>query len=208
MRCIMPGVEMLVKAGFVDENAIGIQGHSWGGYQIAYMITQTNKFKAAAPGALVSNMFSAYNGIRWGTGIPRQFQYERTQSRIGATPWDATDKFIENSPLFAVKNVQTPVLMLHNDNDDAVPWYQGIEFYLSLRRLGKEVYFFNYNGEFHGLRKRQNQKDYSRRMKEFFDHKLKGAPAPAWMKDGIRYLDREKEKEQYRQQISEEAANR
>lgn len=202
MRCIMPGVEMLVKSGFVDENAIGIQGHSWGGYQIAYMITQTNKFKAAAPGALVSNMFSAYNGIRWGTGIPRQFQYERTQSRIGASIWDAPDKYIENSPLFYAKNVQTPVLMLHNDNDDAVPWYQGIEFYLSLRRLNKEVYFFNYNGEFHGLRKRQNQKDYSRRMKEFFDHKLKGAPAPEWMKTGIPYLQREKEKEQYRPQVA------
>jgi dipeptidyl aminopeptidase/acylaminoacyl peptidase len=201
MRCIMPGVESLVKAGFVDENAIGIQGHSWGGYQIAYMITQTNKFKAAAPGALVSNMFSAYNGIRWGTGIPRQFQYERTQSRIGATIWDAPDKFMENSPLFHIQKVQTPVLMLHNDNDDAVPWYQGIEFYLSLRRLNKEVYFFNYNGEFHGLRKRQNQKDYSRRMKEFFDHKLKGAPAPEWMQKGIPYLQRDKEKEQYRPRV-------
>ena len=198
MRSVMPGVEAVVKAGFVDENAIGIQGHSWGGYQIAYMITKTDKFKAAAPGALVSNMFSAYNGIRWGTGLPRQFQYERTQSRIGANIWDATDKFMENSPVFHVKNVRTPVLMLHNDNDDAVPWYQGIEFYLSLRRLGKEVYFFNYNGEFHGLRRRQNQEDYSRRMKEFFDTKLKGAPAPEWMVKGIPYLQREKEKLQYR----------
>lgn len=201
LKCVMPGVEAVVKAGFVDENRVGIQGHSWGGYQIAYMITQTNKFKAAAPGALVADMFSAYNGIRWGTGIPRQFQYERTQSRIGASIWDAPDKYMENSPLFSIRNVQTPVLMLHNDNDDAVPWYQGIEFYLSLRRLNKEVYFFNYNGEFHGLRKRQNQKDYSRRMKEFFDNKLKGAPAPEWMQKGIPYLQREKEKEQYRPQV-------
>ncbi len=201
MKCIMPGVESIVKMGFVDEKAIGIQGHSWGGYQIAYMVTQTNKFRAAAPGAIVSNMFSAYNGIRWGTGLPRQFQYERTQSRIGGTIWNATEKFMENSPLFYVEKVQTPILMIHNDNDDAVPWYQGIEFYLSLRRLGKEVYFLNYNGEFHGLRKRQNQKDYTRRMKEFFDHNLKGAPAPEWMKKGIPYLQREKEKEQYRQRI-------
>ncbi len=201
MSCIMPGVESIVKMGFVDEKAIGIQGHSWGGYQIAYMLTRTNKFAAAAPGALVANMFSAYNGIRWGSGLPRQFQYERTQSRIGATPWDATDKFMENSPLFSIKNVQTPVMMIHNDNDDAVPWYQGIEFYLSLRRLGKEVYFFNYNGEPHGLRKRQNQKDYARRMKEFFDHFLKGATAPAWMEKGIPYLQREKEKEQYRRKV-------
>lgn len=199
LKCVLPGVDAVIKKGFVDDKNIGIQGHSWGGYQIAYMVTQTNRFKAAAPGALVSNMFSAYNGIRWGTGLPRQFQYERTQSRIGGTIWDSTQKFTENSPLFYVEKVQTPILMLHNDNDDAVPWYQGIEFYLSLRRLGKEVYFFNYNGEYHGLRKRQNQKDYSRRMKEFFDHFLKGAPAPEWMKNGIPYLQREKEKERYRQ---------
>ncbi len=203
LRSIMPGVESVVKMGFVDENAIGIQGHSWGGYQIAYMVTQTNKFKAAAPGAIVANMFSAYNGIRWGTGLPRQFQYERTQSRIGGTPWNATEKFIENSPLFYVDRVQTPILMIHNDNDDAVPWYQGIEFYLSLRRLGKEIYFLNYNGEFHGLRKRQNQKDYSRRMQEFFDHHLKGSPAPEWMKTGIPYLEREKEKEKYRRPVGD-----
>ena len=204
LNCVVPGVDSIVKMGFVDEKAIGIQGHSWGGYQIAYMITQTNKFKAAAPGALVSNMFSAYNGIRWGPGIPRQFQYEHTQSRIGGTPWNSTKLFTENSPLFYVEKVQTPVLMLHNDGDDAVPWYQGIEFYLSLRRLNKEVYFFNYNGEPHGIRKRQNQKDYSRRMKEFFDHFLKGAPAPDWMQKGIPFLQRDKEKEQYRKPIADE----
>ncbi len=198
LNCVVPGVDSIVKMGFVDEKAIGIQGHSWGGYQIAYMITQTNKFRAAAPGALVANMFSAYNGIRWGPGIPRQFQYEHSQSRIGGTPWTSTKLFTENSPLFAIEKVQTPVMMIANDNDDAVPWYQGIEFYLSLRRLNKEVYFFSYNGEFHGLRKRQNQKDYSRRMKEYFDHFLKGAPAPDWMQKGIPYLQREKEKEQYR----------
>lgn len=204
LNCVLPGVDAVVKQGFVDEKAIGIQGHSWGGYQIAYMVTQTNKFAAAAPGALVANMFSAYNGIRWGTGLPRQFQYERTQSRIGGTPWDATQKFMENSPLFYVKNITTPIMMIHNDNDDAVPWYQGIEFYLSLRRLNKEVYMFTYNGEFHGLRRRANQKDYSRRMFEFFNHFLKGAPAPEWMQKGIPYLEREKEKEKYRQPVGDQ----
>jgi len=94
--------------------------------------------------------------------------------------------------------VQTPLLMIHNDEDDAVPWYQGIEFYLALRRLGKEAYLFSYNGEKHGLRKRINQKDYTRRLQEFFDHFLKGAPSPEWMEKGIPYLQREKEKEKYR----------
>jgi dipeptidyl aminopeptidase/acylaminoacyl peptidase len=198
LKCVLPAIQSVVDLGFVNEDAIGIQGHSWGGYQIAYMVTQTNRFKAAAPGALVGNMTSAYSGIRWGTGLPRQFQYERTQSRIGGSLWEYPMRFIENSPVFHAHRVQTPILMLHNDNDDAVPWYQGIEFYLALRRLNKEVYMFNYNGEPHGLRRRPNQKDYTRRLQEFFDHFLKGAPAPEWMEKGIPYLQREKEKEKYK----------
>ncbi len=168
------------------------------------MVTQTNRFKAAAPGALVANMTSAYSGIRWGTGLPRQFQYERSQSRIGGSLWDYPLRFLDNSPIFRADRVETPLLMLHNDEDDAVPWYQGIEYFLALRRLGKEAYMFNYNGEKHGLRKRINQKDYTRRLQEFFDHYLKGAPAPEWMEKGIPFLQREKEKEKYR--VSEEDA--
>ena len=202
LKCVLPGIQAVVDKGFVNEDAIGIQGHSWGGYQIAYMVTQTNRFKAAAPGALVANMTSAYSGIRWGTGLPRQFQYERTQSRIGGSLWEYPLRFLDNSPVFRADRVETPLLMIHNDEDDAVPWYQGIEYFLALRRLGKEAYMFNYNGEKHGLRKRINQKDYTRRLQEFFDHFLKGAPAPEWMEKGIPYLQREKEKEKYR--VSEE----
>jgi dipeptidyl aminopeptidase/acylaminoacyl peptidase len=198
LKCVLPGIQAVVDKGCVDEKAIGIQGHSWGGYQIAYMVTQTTRFKAAAAGAPVSNMVSAYDGIRWGTGLPRQFQYERTQSRLGANLWQAPQRFIENSPIFMADRVQTPLLMLHNDQDDAVPWYQGIEYFLALRRLGKECYLFNYNGEPHGLRKKANQRDYTMRMQQFFDHHLKGAPAPEWMAKGIPYLQRDKEKEQWK----------
>jgi len=198
LKCVLPGIQAVVDKGCVNEQAIGIQGHSWGGYQIAYMITQTTRFKAAAAGAPVSNMVSAYDGIRWGTGLPRQFQYERTQSRLGASLWQAPQRFIENSPIFMADRVKTPLLMLHNDQDDAVPWYQGIEYFLALRRLGKECYLFNYNGEPHGLRKKANQRDYTMRMQQFFDHHLKGATAPAWMEKGIPYLEREKEKEQWK----------
>ncbi|HKG58605.1 MAG TPA: prolyl oligopeptidase family serine peptidase [Pyrinomonadaceae bacterium] len=198
LKCVLPGIQAVVDKGYVNENAIGIQGHSWGGYQIAYMVTQTNRFKAAAPGALVANMTSAYSGIRWGTGLPRQFQYERSQSRIGGSLWDYPLRYLDNSPIFRADRVETPLLMIHNDEDDAVPWYQGIEYFLALRRLGKEAYMFTYNGEKHGLRKRINQKDYTRRLQEFFDHFLKGAPAPEWMEKGIPYLQREKEKEKYR----------
>ena len=143
--------------GFIDPKRIGIQGHSWGGYQITHLITRTNMFAAVQAGASVSNMISAYGGIRWGTGMSRAFQYEKTQSRIGAPPWDAPLQFIENSPIFWVEKVKTPYLTIHNDEDDAVPWYQGIEFFSALRRLGKEAYMFVYNGEPHGLRNRDNR---------------------------------------------------
>jgi dipeptidyl aminopeptidase/acylaminoacyl peptidase len=198
LQCVLPAVQTVVDRGFVDENNIGIQGHSWGGYQIAYMVTQTNRFKAAEAGAAVVNMTSAYSGIRWGSGLPRQFQYEHSQSRIGGSLWEFPMRFLENSPLFHVDKIQTPLLLINNDEDDAVPWQQGIEFYLALRRLNKEAYMFTYNGEKHGLRKRINQKDYTRRLQEFFDHFLKGAPEPEWMQKGIPYLQREQEKEKYR----------
>jgi dipeptidyl aminopeptidase/acylaminoacyl peptidase len=191
LDCVLPAVQAVVDRGFVNEKAIGIQGHSWGGYQIAYMLTQTNRFRAAAAGAPVADMISAYDGIRWGPGIPRQFQYEHTQSRIGGTIWQYPMRYIENSPIFMADRITTPMLMIHNDADDAVPWYQGIELYLALRRLEKEVYLFSYNGEPHGLRRRPNQKDYTVRLQEFFDHFLKGAPEPDWMEHGIPFIEKQ-----------------
>lgn len=190
LKCVVPAVLQLVDEGFIDRQRIGIQGHSWGGYQISYLITRTDLFRAVQAGASVVNMTSAYGGIRWGTGLSRAFQYEKTQSRIGGPPWDYPLQFIENSPLFWVEKVTTPYMTIHNDEDDAVPWYQGIEFFSALRRLGKEAYLFNYNGEKHGLRERDNQKHWTVHMDEFFDHHLKGAPKPAWMEQGVRYLDR------------------
>ena len=194
IKCVLPAIQAVVDKGYVDEKAIGINGQSWGGYQIAYMVTQTDRFKAAVAGAPVSNMVSAYGGIRWGTGLTRQFQYEHTQSRLGATLWEAPIKFIENSPVFMADRVKTPLLMIHNDQDDAVPWYQGIEYYLALRRLGKECYLLNYNGEPHNLVKRAAARDFAVRMFQFFEHRLKGKPEPAWMAKGVPFLDREKDK--------------
>jgi dipeptidyl aminopeptidase/acylaminoacyl peptidase len=203
LKCVLPAIDAVVARGFVNEKAIGIQGHSWGGYQIAYMITQSNRFRAVAAGAPVSNMTSAYDGIRWGPGLPRQFQYERDQSRIGGSLWETPLLYIENSPIFSANRVQTPLLMIHNDADDAVPWYQGIEYYLALRRLGKEVYLFTYNGEPHGLRRRADQKDYTIRLQQWFDYWLKGSPKPDWMEKGIPYLQREQEKVRLKEAMGE-----
>ena len=192
LKCVIPAVEKILGLGYIDPKRIGIQGHSWGGYEISYMITQTDMFAAVEAGASVVNMTSAYGGIRWGTGMSRAFQYEKTQSRIGAPLWSRALQFIENSPLFWVERVNTPYLTIHNDEDDAVPWYQGIEFFSALRHLGKEAYMFNFNGEKHGLRERENQKYWTVYLDEFFDHFLLGKPRPEWMEKGVPFLERGK----------------
>ena len=182
---INSGVDYLKGFSWVDRTKIGIQGQSWGGYQVAHLITVTDRYAAAWSGAPVVNMTSAYGGIRWQTGMSRQFQYEKTQSRIGKILWDDIDLYLENSPLFAMDKVTTPVVVMHNDNDGAVPWYQGIEMFMALRRLQKPVWMLNYNGDEHNLMKRENRKDIQIRQQQFFDHYLKGAPAPVWMVKGV-----------------------
>jgi prolyl oligopeptidase family protein len=184
-NAVVPGVTSLIDKGFVDKDRIGVQGHSWGGYQIAHLITKTDLFRCAESGAPVVNMFSAYGGIRWGTGLSRMFQYEHTQSRIGGTIWEYPLRYLENSPLFFLDKVNTPVLIMHNDADGHVPWYQGIEFFTAMRRLGKPAWLLNYNGEPHWPVKLQNRKDFQFRMSQFFDYYLKDAPMPQWMERGV-----------------------
>jgi len=182
---ILSGTKAVVKEGYVDSTRIGLQGQSWGGYQIAWLITRTPLYRAAWAGAPVANMTSAYGGIRWGPGILRQFQYEKSQSRIGATLWEKPELYIKNSPLFALPKVTTPLVIMSNDADDAVPWYQGIELYAGLRRLGKQVWLLNYNNEVHNLAERKNRKDIQIRQQQFFDHLLKGAAPAKWIKEGV-----------------------
>ena len=189
-NCVMSGISSLLQKGFVDKDRIGLQGHSWGGYQAAYLATKTDLFAAIESGAPVVNMFSAYGGIRWGSGHSRQFQYERTQSRIGGTIWDYPLRYIENSPLFFTDKINTPILILHNDEDGAVPWYQGIEWFTALRRLGKPAWFLNYRGEPHWPVKAPNRADFQTRMAQFFDYYLLDAPMPVWMKEGVSPLER------------------
>jgi len=190
LNAVVPGVLNLVDRGFVDRENIGVAGHSWGGYQIAFMITRTNLFKAAEAGAPVSNMTSAYGGIRWASGMSRMFQYERTQSRIGATLWEAPLKYIENSPIFWADKIETPLLIMHNDEDGAVPWEQGIELFVALRRLGKPVWMITYNEQPHWPITWPNKKDWAVRLQQFFDHFLTGAPAPLWISEGVPAIDK------------------
>ncbi len=192
LKCVLPAVQKVLTTGVVDPARVGIQGHSWGGYQITYMITKTNIFRAVEAGASVGDMFGGYGGIRWGTGMSRAFQYEKTQSRIGVPPWKNPLIYMENSPLFWIENIHTPYLTMANDEDDAVPWQQGIQFFTAMRRLGKEAYMFTYNGEKHGLRQRENQKHWTVHLAEYFDYFFKDAPKPEWMEKGVPYLEKGK----------------
>jgi acetyl esterase/lipase len=190
---IVSGTRALVKKGWVDSTNMALQGHSWGGYQAAQVATMTKMYKAIWAGAPVANMTSAYGGIRWESGVSRQFQYERTQSRIGGTLWEKLPLYLENSPLFHLDKVTVPMVIMANDADGAVPWYQGIELFTGLRRLGKKVWMFNYNGQGHGLTQRQDMRDYQIRMQQFFDWILKGEKPAKWITEGVPAVKKGKE---------------
>ncbi|MGB0430037.1 MAG: alpha/beta hydrolase family protein [Bacteroidia bacterium] len=193
LNCIVPGVlNVLQKHPYINPHKMALQGQSWGGYQTAHLITRCDLFTCAMAGAPVSNMTSAYGGIRWGSGYNRAFQYEHGQSRIGGDLWNKHLNYIDNSPLFYADRVNTPLLIMHNDNDGAVPWYQGIEYFTALRRLEKEVWMLVYNKEEHNLTKRPNRVDLSHRMFGFFNYYLKGDEKPLWMQQGIPATDKGK----------------
>ena len=189
VACITAAVKSAIATGVVDPKRIGLQGHSWGGYQTAFTVTQTDMFAAAVAGAPLTNMVSMYSLIYKNSGGTNQAIFETSQGRFLGSYSDNWEAYVRNSPVNFAKNVKTPLIILHNDKDGAVDFTQGVEYYNTLRRLGKNVIMLEYVGENHGLVKPANRFDYTIRMKEFFDHYLKGAPAPAWMTDGVPRLE-------------------
>ncbi len=183
--CMVPAVKAAIATGVVDAKHIGITGHSWGGYQTAFLVTQTDVFAAAVAGAPLTDMVSMYSLIYKNTGGANGAIFESSQGRFKGGFWDNWDAYYRNSPVFFAKNVKTPLMILHNDKDGAVDFTQGVEYFNTLRRLQKPVIMLEYLGENHGLRKPANMHDYTVRMKEFFDHYLMGAPAPDWMVNGV-----------------------
>lgn len=189
VACVVPAVKEAIKTGIVDGDNVAIHGHSWGGYQTSFLITQTDIFKAAVAGAPLTNMISMYSLIYWNSGSSNQSIFESSQGRLTTGYWDNWKAYAENSPVYHIKNVNTPLIIMHNDKDGAVDYTQGIEYFNGLRRLNKPVVMLTYNGENHGLMKEVNRKDYAVRMMEYFDHYLKGKPAPLWWSKGIDYID-------------------
>lgn len=198
--CILAGLDAAVDSGVVDPQRIGLHGHSWGGYQTAFLITQTDRFKAAVAGAPLTNLISMYSSIYWNSGSANQPIFESSQGRFKGGYWDNLDAYARNSPVYHAEQVTTPLLLLHNDEDGAVDWNQGIEYFNTLRRLGKPVVMLQYVGENHGVRKPENRKDYSYRMLDFFNHHLKDAKPPQWWSDGIKHLEMKDHISDYRQE--------
>lgn len=182
---LVPAVKAAVATGMVDPKKIGLWGHSWGGYQTAFLVTQTDIFAAAVAGAPLTNMVSMYASIYWNSGGSDAAIFESSQGRFKGNFIENYAAYIRNSPVFHADKVKTPLMILQNDKDGAVDFNQGVTYYNTLRQLGKEVVFLEYVGENHGLARPVNQRDYAVRMAEFFDHYLKGAPAPDWLKNGI-----------------------
>ncbi len=187
--CVVPAVKAAIETGVVDAENVAIHGHSWGGYQTSFLITQTEVFKAAAAGAPLTNMISMYSSIYWNSGGANQPIFESSQGRFTGGYWEELEAYTRNSPVYYAQKVKTPLLLLHNDKDGAVDWNQGIEYFNTLRRLEKPVVMLQYKGENHGVREPANRRDYSYRMLEFFDHYLKGKEAPEWLKQGVPHLE-------------------
>lgn len=199
--CLTAAVKAAIATGVVDPKHIGLHGHSWGGYQTAFTITQTDLFAAAIAGAPLTNMVSMYSLIYKNSGGGNMSIFESSQGRFLGGYWDNWDAYYRNSPVNFAKNVKAPLVILHNDKDGAVDFTQGVEYYNALRRLGKPVVMLEYPGENHSLAKPANQQDYTVRMKEFFDHFLMGKPAPEWWAKGVSRLEME---DHIRQRLEEQ----
>jgi dipeptidyl aminopeptidase/acylaminoacyl peptidase len=189
---VSSAVRKVIDLGYADPERIGLQGHSWGGYQSSFIVTQTDLFAAVVTGAPPTNLVSFYNELYKSTGTVQQGITEIGQVRMGdgATPWTAHALYESQSPVHQAESITTPFLILHGTEDGAVDWHQGLEFYNAARRLGKEVILLSYPGEGHHLGRKENQIDFQIRMKQYFDHYLKGSPAPKWLTDGVPHLEK------------------
>jgi dipeptidyl aminopeptidase/acylaminoacyl peptidase len=185
---VTSAVKRVIELGYADPKRIGLQGHSWGGYQSSFILTQTDLFAAVVTGAPVTNLASFYNELYKSTGTVQHGITELGQVRMGVGYFDDMALYHSQSPVHQAQKIKTPFLILHGTEDGAVDWHQGLEFFNAARRLGKQVILLSYPGEAHHLGKEENQKDFQVRMKEFFDHHLKGSASPAWMADGVSQL--------------------
>jgi len=196
VECVVPAVEKVISTGMIDRAKIGLMGHSWGAYQTAFIITQTDLFSAAVAGAPLTDMISMYTEIYWNSGSPNQGIFETSQGRFTKPYWEIMDKYIENSPMFQAQNIKTPFLVAFGNKDGAVDWHQGIELYSTMRRMEKPFVMLVYEGENHAVRKKENALDYTKKINEWFNCYLLKQEPSKWITDGIPYLEKMKKEEE------------
>jgi dipeptidyl aminopeptidase/acylaminoacyl peptidase len=191
LEALQPAVRAVTSRGLVDSSKVGLVGHSWGGYEATFVPTRTNMFAAAVAGAPITNFLSFAGAIHWTPGIAEFDHWETGQARMDVPFWEDMEAYIRNSPAAKVHELRTPMLMEFGDADGTVDWHEGIEFYNFARRAGRDDFvMLVYPGEDHGLRKKENQVDYHRRINQWFGHWLKGEPAPKWMTEGMTWAER------------------
>ncbi|PWN08053.1 S9 family peptidase [Rhodohalobacter mucosus] len=193
LDAITAGTQKVIDLGYADPDQLGLQGHSWGGYQSSFILTQTDLFATVVTGAPPTNLTSFYNNIYGSSGTNHHGIMEIGQVRMGrgVTPWTHREMYQRENPMFFVPDIEIPFMILHGTDDGAVDWMQGLEFYNAARRMGKEVVLLSYPGEGHHLGREANQIDFQIRMKEWFDHYVKGAPAADWIVNGIPYIEKQ-----------------
>jgi dipeptidyl aminopeptidase/acylaminoacyl peptidase len=197
VECVVPAVRKVLETGLIDKDRVGLVGHSWGAYQTAFLVTQTDIFAAGVAGAPLTNMMSMSMSIYWNSGQADAYIFHESQGRMDRPFWNDVDTYIANSPIFNIEDMNTPLLMTFGDKDGAVDWHQGVEMYNAARLAGKPLVMLVYAGENHGLRLKPNRVDYHHRVRAWFDHYLKDDPAPTWITEGQTALERKRELEDF-----------
>jgi len=185
---VVSAAKYLSNLPYVNGAKMGIQGHSFGGGETNYIVTHTGLFAAAVDAAGQTDAISCYLSL---TPFVSSIEHHNPQPGIenghsltGATPWERPDLYKKSSPVLYADRVTTPLLIMHNEKDNQIPWRQGVEFYMALRRLGKKVWMLQYDSGGHCVYG-NNAVDYTLRLTQFFDYYLKDGPAPIWMTKGV-----------------------
>ncbi len=202
LECVEAATRKVIEMGYADPKRIGIAGHSYGGEGAAFIGAMSKLFAAVGVGAGVTDLFNDFNQnwgwtyqVQQGSGATGFDYYLYGQGRWGFSPWDDPDRYRFESALVHAPKATAPFLIMHGTADPTVGFENGLAFYNALRYNGKKAVLLAYPNEGHGLRNMANRKDLTIRYFQFFDHYLKGAPAPKWLTDGVPYLKKDENRD-------------
>ena len=173
---MMPALDKIIELGIADKDRVGVMGHSFGGYTTISLLSQTNRFRAGVMIGGFGNIFALYGVMRSDGEAFNVDWWEKGPNALGDSPWKARDKYIENSPVYNLDKVKTPLLIVHGAQDVSTPPFLADEIFVGLRRLGADVVYAKYENEGHNPAQWgfANQVDYATRLINWFDKHLKG----------------------------------